>query len=128
MDPGMKKTSLLLIAALAVVAVSGCTDDDEGPRVRGRTAPAQAAAGSAGAAAGGAPSAKIDAQQAITAATTAVPGSAREVRLDAHGGKPEYDVTVMPKSGGSLVRVEVDAMSGQVVKSGGRADRDDDDD
>lgn len=76
------------------------------------------------------PVAKIDAQQAIAAATAAVPGSAQQVRLESRGGKPEYEVTVLPKGATSQVRVDVDAISGQVTRSsqGSERAKDDDDD
>ncbi len=60
---------------------------------------------------------KLDAQQAITAAVAAVPGSAQEVRLESRGGKRAYEVTVLPKGSSSRVRVEVDAVTGQVARS-----------
>jgi uncharacterized membrane protein YkoI len=75
---------------------------------------------------------RVDAQQALAAATAAVPGRAQDVRLESRDGKPEYAVIVLPAAGGSPVRVEVDAASGQVMKSeaaeeSAREDDEDDD-
>ncbi len=128
MESGMKK-KVLLFAAAGVLALAACRDSDEDER-----AGARALAPSPQALAGDAASVKpdaatqIDAQQAIAAATAAVPGSAREVRLESRGGKPEYEVTVVPKGGNSRMRVDVDATSGQVLKSGRGTERDGDDD
>lgn len=112
----------LILAALLALA-SSCKDTDED---------AQAAAGARTAEGGGRPlqpaGAKIDAQQAIAAATAAVPGSARGVRLESRGGKPEYEVIVMPKGATSPVRVDVDAVSGQVSRSSQATEGDKDDD
>jgi uncharacterized membrane protein YkoI len=73
----------------------------------------------------------VDAQQALAAAIAVVPGSAQEMRLEARGGKPAYEVTVTPKAGGTPVLVEVDATTGQVTRSESATDADhevDDDD
>jgi uncharacterized membrane protein YkoI len=48
--------------------------------------------------------------------------------LERDAGQVVYEVTVQPQSGGALTEVEVDATSGQVLKSApARADDDDDD-
>jgi uncharacterized membrane protein YkoI len=72
---------------------------------------------------------QITQDQARQTALASVPGTAQRVRLERDAGKVVYEVTVQPQSGGALTDVEVDATSGQVVKSApARADDDDDDD
>lgn len=109
----MSRYGLLLAG---IFAIASCKDTDEEGRSETR---AQAAAPT---------SVKVDATQAIAAATAAVPGSAQEVRLESRGGKPEYEVMVLPSGATSRVRVEVDAATGQVTKSGSTSARNDDED
>jgi len=120
------KHQLLSIGLCSVLAVASCkdSDEDERPGARGLAASPMTAGQSSNAA----QPPKIDAQQAIAAATAAVPGSAQEVRLESRAGKPEYEVSVLPKGASSRVRVEVDATSGQVTRSGGASAKDDDED
>jgi uncharacterized membrane protein YkoI len=124
----MRKTVLVVTLALGgVLLFTSCRDRDEDERPRlvassGRQAAPQAESAQA------AKTAKIDAQQAIAAATAAVPGSAQEVRLDSRSGKPEYEVAVLPSGASSRVRVEVDATTGQVTKRENESSKDDDDD
>src|SRR5215472_11600925 len=68
-----------------LLALASCKDSDERARSAARTASEERSMKP--------PVAKIDAQQAIAAATAAVPGSAREVRLESRAGKLEYEVT-----------------------------------
>jgi uncharacterized membrane protein YkoI len=72
--------------------------------------------------------AQITREQAGNAALAAVPGAIQRTRLERDSGKVVYEVTVQAASGGTLTDVEVDATSGQVLKSAPtRADDDDDD-
>lgn len=72
--------------------------------------------------------AQITQDQARQAALASVPGSAQRVRLERDAGRVVYEVTVQPQGGGALTDVEVDATSGQLLKSEPtRADDDDDD-
>ncbi len=112
----------LILAALLALA-SSCKDTDGKARSSAGATASQERGRSMQPA-----GAKIDAQQAIAAATAAVPGSAREVRLESRAGKPEYEVIVMPKGATSQVRVDVDAVSGQVTRSSQATERDKDDD
>lgn len=111
------KAKYAMAGLLVALAVAACRDSDEERSTRAQAVDPQSVK-----------SVKIDAQQAMAAATTAVPGMAQEVRLESRAGKPEYEVMVLPKGSGSRVRVEVDAASGQVVKSGSSSDEDDDED
>lgn len=71
--------------------------------------------------------AQVTQDQASQAALASVPGTVQRVRLERDAGKIVYDVTVQPQGGGALTEVEVDATSGQVLKSQpARADDDDD--
>jgi uncharacterized membrane protein YkoI len=97
-----------LFAVAGVLALASCKDSDEERRSDSR---AQAVAPQ---------SVKVDAQQAIAAATAAVPGSAQEVRLESRKGKPEYEVMVLPSGATSRVRVEVDATNGAGDEIGDR--------
>jgi uncharacterized membrane protein YkoI len=122
MESWMRAHGVLLVAS-SVLALTACRDTDEDERTTaGAMAvdpkPANAQAQH---------TAKIGGQQAIAAATAAVPGSAQEVRLESRGGKSEYEVTVLPKGGSSRTHVEVDAATGQVTRSG-TAPGDDDED
>lgn len=114
MESGMKAKWAMAGLIVTLLGAAACTDSDERPSTRASAVDAR--------------SVKVGAQQAIAAATAAVPGTAQEVRLESRAGKPEYEVMVLPKEGSSRVRVEVDAASGQVVKSGRGTERDDDDD
>jgi uncharacterized membrane protein YkoI len=72
--------------------------------------------------------AQITREQASNAALAAVPGAVQRTWLERESGKIVYEVTVQAANGGPLMDVEVDATSGQVLKSlPTRADDDDDD-
>lgn len=119
MESGVRTT--WFVAALAgVIAMAACEDGERPPAMR--SASTIGGIGSARSAPPG-----IDARRAIAAAITAVPGPAQEARLETHGWKRQYEVTVIPKGGGAPVRVDVDATSGKVLKAVPKTGRDDDD-
>lgn len=70
--------------------------------------------------------AKAAPDQARGAALAAVPGTVQGMRLERAAGKVIYDVDVQPANGGKLTEVEVDATTGQVLKSEPAGNRDTD--
>ena len=65
-------------------------------------------------------------EQAQAAAVAAVPGTVQALRLERDGGPLVYAVVVRPQGGGDPTEVQVDANSGNVVRTL-PADREDDD-
>ncbi len=108
----------LLVGALLVLLPllgAGCEGRERGERDRaGQSQLAQQA--------------QVTQDQASHAALASVPGAVQRVRLERDGGRVVYEVTVQPQSGGALTDVEVDATSGQVLKSEPTRGYDDDDD
>ncbi len=58
--------------------------------------------------------ANVAPSDAITAATTAVPGAAQAWRLSRQGNTVTYEVIVKAQAGGQLTDVHIDATTGQV--------------
>jgi protein-disulfide isomerase len=72
--------------------------------------------------------ATVSVTDARAAAVAAVPGSVQGMRLDKDAGRVVYAVLVQPVAGGQAQEVEVDANSGQLVKTRPARDREDDGD
>ncbi len=74
--------------------------------------------------------ARISPDQATSIALASLPGTVQGLRMERDEGRVVYEVVVQPRAG-ALSDVQVDATSGQVLKTepaGEREDEDDDDD